>query len=34
LGNLRGAYDDVKQHPWFSNVDFEKYINCGVKVRE
>ena len=32
LGNLRGGCDDIKQHPWFSSLDWDAVLNRKVKA--
>ncbi|KAI8078756.1 camp-dependent protein kinase 3 [Halteromyces radiatus] len=30
-GNLKNGADDIKQHPWFKHINFDRVLQCQVK---
>jgi len=32
LGNLKGGVDDIKEHKWFSTLDFDQLYNRTIKA--
>ena len=32
LGNLKGGVDDIKQHKWFTSIDFEELLQKKIKA--
>ena len=32
LGNLKGGADDIKQHKWFADLDFDELLKKKIKA--